>query len=91
MALGETIFNGVSSFVWLVLHSVAALVGVYFLVKLHLDKQLTLAFILYVITSALFVLVFLDILDLFLVHVLSTVILLIAIILIGVHAHYCCR
>lgn len=91
MALGESIFNGVPSFVWVILHSIAALIGIYVLVKLHLDKILTWAFILFTVSSALFVLVFLNIIDLFAIHVIATVALLISFILIAKHAHICCR
>jgi len=91
MALGETIFNGIPSVVWVLLHSVAALIGIYVLVRLHLDKPLTWAFILFVISSSLFVLVFLDIVDFFAIHVLSTAALLISFILMAKHAHICCR
>ena len=91
MALGEQIFNGVPSLVWLFLHAIAVITAIYFLVKVHFDKPLTWAFILYAISAALFILVFLDMLDLLLVHVISSVFILISIILIGVHSRICCR
>ena len=91
MALGENLFNGIPNIIWIFVHAIAALVGIYFLITLHLDKKITWALILYAVSASLFVLVFFDIIDLLAVHVISTVFLLVAFILVGKHAHICCR
>ena len=91
MAIGEGLFSAVPNTVWVVVHAITALVGLYYLTKSRSDSTLMWVFILYVVSGVLFVLVHLGQVDMYTTHILESVFMFIAIILIGTHAVKCCR
>jgi hypothetical protein len=90
MAIGAGIFTAVPAMVWTVVHIVTALVGLYYLTKSKGgDKMLTWAFVLYIVSGVLYSLVHLNYVDSYTTHILETVFMLIAFVLIGQHAVSC--
>ena len=76
--------------VWVVVHLATLLVGLYYLTKARADKGLLWAFILYMVAVLLYTLVHLGAIDNFTTHIVETVLVLVAFILVGQHAVKCC-
>jgi|GEM_PF-6082300 len=90
MAIGEGLFSAIPDPVFVVVHAVAALVALYYLFKSKgTDKMLTWAFGLLALSSVLYVLVHLNSVDGYTVHVLESVFVLLVAILVGQHALKC--
>ncbi|HSU73003.1 MAG TPA: hypothetical protein VLJ21_04095 [Candidatus Binatia bacterium] len=90
MAIGEGLFSAIPNMAFVVIHAVAALVALYYLFKSSGgDKMLTWAFVLLAVSAALYALVHLAVVDQYTTHVLESVFMLIATILVGVHAVKC--
>ena len=91
MAIGEGLFSAVPNTVWVVVHAITVLVGLYYLTKAKSDTMLMWAFILYTVSGVLYTLVHLGYVDSYTTHILESVFMLIAFVLVGMHAVKCCR
>lgn len=90
MAFGEGLFSAVPNMIWVIVHLVTALVALYFLVKTKEgDKMLTWAFGLYLVAGVLYTLVHLGYVDNYTTHILESVFMLVAFVLVGKHAMMC--
>ncbi len=90
MAFGAGWFSSVPSLVWIIVHLVAALIGLYYLTKAKSAVLLMWAFLLFIVSSVLFTLVQLGTLDGLTVSALSTVMIAVAFVLVGQHSGKCC-
>lgn len=90
MVIGVGLFSGIPDIAFVVIHTIAALVALYYVFKTKGgDAMLTWVFVLLAVSAALYALVHLDYVDGYTTHVLESVFMLVATILVGVHAVKC--
>lgn len=90
MVIGVGLFSGIPDIAFVVIHAIAAIVALYYVVKTKGgDAMLTWVFVLLAVSAAMNALVHLNQLDGYTSHVLESVFMLVTTILVGVHAVKC--